>query len=167
MLVALVVITGARAAPVARAQSSEGSLCKLLPVQHVEKVMGGKASKPVGMDITAGIGNCSVDVPDPKHMVIVSTAPLTGQAGSSIEERTKLGLKLMASTKTRKPKATYQFMGDVVCSNEELDPPTKQTVCMTDRGQRQFNFLVRSDNPSHLKTETVKQLLLETVAKVK
>jgi hypothetical protein len=165
----LVVVSsvGLGATPAARAQSPDARLCKLLPVAHIEKVLGGKASKPVGMDITPTIGNCSVQVPDAKHMVIVSTAALTGQGGRSIEERTKLGLKMMETSKAPKPKATYQFLGDVVCALEEMTPPMKQMTCMTDHGQKQFNLVVRSDKQSQLKVDAVKQLLLEAVAKVK
>ena len=165
-LIALALVARLTAAPAAHAQSADASLCKLLPVASIEKLLGAKAGKPVGMDMLPNIGNCSVDVPDPKHMVIVSTASLAGQGGN-IEERTKLGLKMMESRKGPKPKATYQYFGDVVCSVEELSPPMKQTMCMTDRGQRQFNLMVRSDNASHLRVDAVKQLLKETVAKVK
>jgi hypothetical protein len=167
MLLACLMMVRMASAPAARAQAAEGSLCKLLPVDSIEKLLGAKATKPLGMDILPGVGNCSVDAPDPKHMVILSTASLVGQAGRNIEERTKLGLKLMESSKGPKPKATYQYMGDVVCSIEELAPPFKQTICMTDRGQRQFNLLVRSDNPGHVRVDAVKQLLKETVAKAK
>jgi hypothetical protein len=165
--VAILLLTRVGGVPAARAQSSDASLCKVLPIEQIEKVLGAKTSKPIGMDVMAGIGNCSVDAPDPKHMVVVSTAPLTGQGGRNIEERTKLGLKLMESSKGPKSKATYQFMGDVVCSVEELAPPMKQTTCMTDRGQLQYNFLVRSDNASHVRVDAVKQLLKAMVARVK
>jgi hypothetical protein len=74
---------------------------------------------------------------------------------------------MMESSKAPKSKAEYQFFGDIVCSTEELTPPMKQATCMTDRGKRQFNFLVRSDTAAHLRVDEIKQLIQETVAKVK
>jgi hypothetical protein len=137
-----------------------------MPVPTIEKLLGGKATKPVGMDVVTNIGNCSVSVGNPNRMVIVSTAPIVGQG--NVVERTKQGVKLMeGNSKMPKSKATYQYFADTVCSTEELSPPFKQTTCMTDRGTRQFNLVVRSDNPSHTGIDAVKQLLKETVAKVK
>jgi hypothetical protein len=150
----------------AGAQSADASLCKLLPVSSIEKLLGAKANEPHGSDLMPNVGNCVVQAPDGKHMVILSTAARPSQGGS-IAARTKRDLKMMESSPAPRMKATYQYLGDVVCATEELGPPVKQTTCMTDHGQRQFNFLVRSDNPSHLRPEAVKQLLKETVAKVK
>jgi hypothetical protein len=150
----------------AGAQSADASLCKLLPIDHIERLFGAKAGKPTGTDLMPNIGNCSVQAPDGKHLVIISTASLAGQT-RGIEERTKLGLKMMESSKAPKSKAEYQFFGDVVCSTEELTPPMKQATCMTDRGQRQFNFLVRSDTAAHFRVDEIRQLLQEAVAKVK
>jgi hypothetical protein len=161
------VVAGSCGARIAQAQSADASLCKLLPIEHIEKLMGARASKPLGADVMPNVGNCSTEAPDPAHTVIISTASLAGQGGKSIEERTKLGIKLMESSKAPKPNATYQFMGDVVCSIEQLDSGMRQTTCMTDRGQRQFNLLVRSDKPGHVRPEAVKQLLLDAVAKAK
>jgi hypothetical protein len=165
-VLALVLAARMLAEPSARAQSADASLCKLMPVPSIEKLLGGKASKPVGMDVVTNIGNCSVSVGNPNRMVIVSTAPITGQG--NVVERTKQGVKLMESNpKMPRSKASYQYFGDTVCSTEELSPPFKQTTCMTDRGTRQFNLVVRSDNPSQTGVDAVKQLLKETVAKVK
>jgi len=40
-----------------------------------------------------------------------------------------------------------------------------QTTCMTDSGQRQFNLLLRSDNPKHRGVEDARRLLRAVVAK--
>src|SRR5262249_10828520 len=165
-LPALVIAAHLLAVPGARAQSADASLCKLMPVPSIEKLLGGQASKPVGMDVVTNIGNCSVSVGNPNRMVIVSTAPITGQG--NVVERTKLGVKLMEGNgRMPKSKATYQYFGDTVCSSEEISPPYKQTTCMTDHGKLQYNLVVRSDNATHTRVEGVKQLLKEMVAKAK
>ncbi len=150
----------------ANGQSSAASLCRLLPLAQLETLFGAKAGAPVGADLLPNIGNCSVQFGDAKHLAIVSTASLAGQNGMKLEERTKLGLKMMAESNRPKPKAEYQFFGDVVCAVEPLDAPgLMQTTCMTDRGQRQFNLLLRSDNPKQRGVEDAKRLLQAIVAK--
>ncbi|HEX7438819.1 MAG TPA: hypothetical protein VF319_01880 [Caldimonas sp.] len=120
----------------------------------------------MGSDLLPNIGNCSVQFGDAMHMAILSTASLVGQNGVNIKERIKIGLKMMEQGNRPKPKAEYQFVGDVVCAVEALNRPgLMQTICMTDRGPRQFNLLLRSDNPKQRGVEDARRLLQAVVAK--
>jgi hypothetical protein len=152
-------------AAAAHAQSSLANLCRLLPVAQLETLFGAKAGAPVGSDLLPNIGNCSVQFGDAMHIAILSTASLVGQNGVKNEDRIKIGLKMMEQSNRPKPKAEYQFFGDVVCAVEPLDRPgLMQTICMTDRGPRQFNLLVRSDNPKQRGVEDARRLLQAVVA---
>jgi hypothetical protein len=145
------------------AQSATASLCPLLPLREVESLFGAPPAAPVGMDMMPNIGNCGVQFPDPERSVSLSTTSLVGQGGMNLEERTRLGLQLMEQSGTPS-RARFEYFGAVVCATEEARPPVRETMCMTDRGQRQLTLLVRSDDPRHVGVSEVRRLLDATVA---